>query len=192
MSFPVAVHLGIALLFGAAFCAIGVLHLVYAKWLRDRAIKRMMSNWYVVATRVFGGIFVLVGTLSAWSMATMPLEPRYPNLAPKEWTGAPVVKDEQGAVRIARALSLAQTDVEPLQRTEAEWMAACKAELRSGVWHVQPRAHRSGVWHALSRAHRSDIRPITRDEAVLGYCTGAADFTIGAQDGRYLGELFVD
>jgi len=82
---------------------------------------------------------------------------------------SPLVQDAPSAIRIARAMVLAMHP-DPRNYSEEEWERHCGATLSRGVWHIYEKKHVSGQ----------------------GYFTGAAVISIGAQDGRFLGELFAD
>ena len=91
------------------------------------------------------------------------------------------VTDARGAILVARAMMLAKdsdSPATPEQRrhwlehwSDQAWLEHCNAMLKGGVWVV---------------TNKGPHRPRT------GYFSGAAAIYIGADDGRFLGELFVD
>ena len=82
-----------------------------------------------------------------------------------------LVTDAHGAIVIARAMMLAERPGDPEIRSEAEWLANAKADLRNGVWYI------------------TDKKP---HKAREGYFIGGAVIKIDARDGRYLGEFFAN
>jgi len=91
------------------------------------------------------------------------------------------VSDARGAILVARAMMLAKNADSPAapeqQRrwlehwSDRAWLDHCDAKLEGGVWIV---------------TNKGQHKPQT------GYFTGAAAIYIGADDGRFLGELFAD
>ena len=91
------------------------------------------------------------------------------------------VKDEHSAILIARAMIMASTAPflgTPQQErqwrvedwSEDAWLARCTARLDHGIWIV---------------TNRGPHKPRT------GFFSGAVAIYIGADDGRFLGELFI-
>jgi hypothetical protein len=114
-----------------------------------------------LSTVAFAAFLLVTSAVSAFAGPTPRVAPHFP----------PIITDARSAIRIARAMELAQRPDDPMIKSEADWEAHCTAKLVNGVWSVTDKGP-----HA----------PRT------GYFTGAAAIFIGAQDGRYLGAFFVD
>jgi len=175
-------------IFFAAFIGIGLggwgaYLLIFAKRFRDYEIRQLQKQWTVPIYRVFGAFFTATALFAAWNIIAegivpapvaevRPVTMRQPN--------EPLVQDAQSAIRIARALSLAERPDDGAILSEAQWQANCQAKLLKGVWHVTPKAL------VTSHNHPDITGPVPL------YCSGAASFDVGAQDGRYMGEFFAD
>jgi hypothetical protein len=80
----------------------------------------------------------------------------------------PVVRDARTAIRLARIMQAALVGMDP-DSTRYAWEEECQAKLKNGIWIVTAKTPRP---------------------AVGAPCTGAAEVYIGAQDGRFMGQMW--
>jgi len=157
--------------FAVALAAWGLYLLVFAKRYRDYVIRQQQARWSVPIYRGVGALIIVSSALIVWGIGVGGFESETsPTFGPHLWTSDAVVRDAQSAIRIAHALELAQRPEDGAIQGEAAWLDNCQASLKDGVWYVTNKGHRPGT----------------------GYFTGAAVIWIGAQDGRYMGQGFVD
>ena len=181
MILPAAIVGSVAVL-GGGFLAL------FARWYRNWNLRQLQKSWVVPMWRCMGVFFVLAGAAGAWSIATVPPRaantvpstvPNSDHIGPYAWTGEPVIRDEKSAILVAHALEIAANPDDGAILSEAQWLTNCRAELRNGVWYIRYRG-RPATMHSPHEGPEP------------GYCSGATVFYVGAQDGRYMGELFVD
>ncbi len=173
MILPAAIVGSVAVVFGGFL-------VLFARWYRDWNVRQLQKNWIVPMWRCMGVFFVIAGLAGAWLIATVPSTAANKDpIGPYAWTGEPVIKDAKNAILVARALQVAQNPDDGAILSEAQWLTNCRAELKSGVWSIRYRG-RPATMHS----------PYEGPEP--GYCSGAFAFYVGAQDGRFMGELFVD
>jgi hypothetical protein len=179
---PLAAFVGSVAVLGGGFLAL------FARRYRDWNVRQLQKNWVVPMWRCMGVFFLIAGVTGAWSIATVPpvaankvpsTAPINSNVGPYAWTGEPVIKDEKSAILVARALRVAANPDDGGILSEAQWLTNCRAELKDGVWWVRYRG-RPATMHSPHEGPEP------------GYCSGATVFYVGAKDGRYMGELFVD
>ncbi len=183
MAHTTSENLVAAIIYFAVMGGISVYLLFFAKHICDFTIRQLQKRWPVLFYRGVGAFMLAASVFITWNIATDGIAPSsktdLPPVAMREH-GEPLVQDAQSAIRIARALALAERPDDRAILSEAQWQANCQAKLVDGVWHVMPKA--------LVTSHN---HPDITGPAPL-YCSGAAVFDVGAQDGRYMGETFAD
>ncbi len=172
-----------AVVFFVVMIGVGSYLLFFARRICDFTITQLQKRWPVLFYRTVGACIIAGSAFIAWSATTQGLAPASKiELRPVAMhePGEPLVQDAQSAIRIARALKLAQRPNNRAIFSEAQWQENCQAKLVDGVWHVTPKV--------LVASHN---HPDITGPAPL-FCSGAAVFNVGAQDGRFLGEIFAD